>query len=302
MRVAITGASGLIGSALRRSLEGDGHDVVALVRGDTPGVRWDPDAGTIDAVGLEGVDAVVHLAGEGIGEKRWSDEQKRRIRESRTKGTDLLARTLAGLDRKPSVLVSGSAMGIYGDRGDEVLTEASPPGSGFLPDLVVAWEAATAPAADAGIRVAHVRTGLVLDRKGGALAKMIPLFRMGLGGRMGKGDQWWSWITIDDEVRAIRHLIATEAAEGPHNLSAPNPATNAELTKALGEVLHRPTLLPVPAFGPKLLLGGELATELLFTSIRMVPSRLEANGFVFSHTDIERGLRAVLGKEGDSRG
>ena len=303
MRVAITGASGLIGSALRRSLGDDGHEVVPLVRGgDRPGVRWDPDAGTIDAAGLEGVDAVVHLAGEGIGEKRWTDEQKRRIRESRTKGTDLLARTLAGLSRKPAVLVSGSAMGVYGDRGDEVLTEESPPGEGFLPDLVVAWEEATAPAADAGIRVAHIRTGLVLDRDGGALPKLMPLFRFGLGGRMGSGRQWWSWITIDDEVRAIRHLIVTETASGPHNLAAPEPVTNAALTKALGRVLHRPAVVPVPAFGPKLLLGGELATELLFTSIRMVPAKLEASGFAFSHTDIDDGLRAVLGKDAPAGG
>jgi uncharacterized protein len=297
MRVAITGASGLIGTALRRSLEADGHAVSPLVRSDDrPGIRWDPEQGTIDAAALEGVDAVVHLAGEGIAEKRWTDEQKRRIRESRTKGTDVLARALAGLDRKPSVLVSGSAMGIYGDRGDEVVTEADPVADGFLPEVVVAWEAAAAPAEEAGIRVPRIRTGLVLDRSGGALAKMLPLFRFGVGGRLGSGRQWWSWISIDDHVRAMRFLIDHDVT-GPVNLSAPAAVTNAEFTKALGRVLRRPTALPVPAFGPKLLLGGELAHELLFTSTRMVPARLLDAGFEFRHADLDTALRSVLGRE-----
>jgi uncharacterized protein len=297
MRVAITGASGLIGTALRRSLEADGHAVSPLVRSDDrPGIRWDPEQETIDAAALEGVDAVVHLAGEGIAEKRWTDEQKRRIRDSRTKGTDLLARALAGLDRKPSVLVSASGMHFYGDRGDEVVTEADPAAGGFLPEVVVAWEAAAAPAEAAGIRVSRIRTGLVLDRTGGALARMLPLFRFGVGGRLGSGTQWWSGISIEDHVRAVRFLIDHEVS-GPVNLSAPAPVTNAEFTKALGRVLHRPTALPVPTFGPKLLLGGELAQELLFTSIRMLPARLTDAGFEFRHADLDTALRSVLGRD-----
>jgi uncharacterized protein (TIGR01777 family) len=299
MRVAVTGSTGMIGSALVRSLRADGHEVVRVTRGpgpgDGPAVRWDIEAGTIDAAGLEGLDGVVHLAGEGIGEKRWTDEQKRRIRESRTKGTALLARTLAGLDARPAVLCSGSAMGIYGERGDEVLTEASAPGHGFLADLCQDWEAAAAPAADAGIRTAFLRTGLVLDAGGGALAKMLPLFRFGLGGRMGNGRQWWSWISIDDEVGAIRFLLDHDVA-GPVNLAGPEPVTNAAFTKVLAEVVHRPAVLPVPAFGPKLLLGGELAEELLFTSIRMEPAALEAAGYEFRHRDLASALRAVLGR------
>lgn len=297
MKIAITGSTGLIGSALSDSLSAEGHEVVDVVRRPTrpgePAVRWDPEAGTIDTAGLEGVDAVVHLAGAGIGDKRWTDDYKRTILESRTRGTDLLARNLARLDRKPAVLVSASAIGYYGDTGDAAVTEDAPPGDDFLADVCVRWEAAATPAAEAGIRVVHPRTGIVLSPAGGALAKLLPLFKLGLGGRMGSGRQWWSWISLDDEVAALRHLIDHEVS-GPVNLTAPHPTTNAELTGVLGTVLHRPTLLPVPSFGPKLLMGGELAESLLFTSQRVLPAALEASGYPFAHPDLEGALRSLL--------
>jgi len=299
MDIAVTGASGLIGSKLVGALTAAGHRPLRLVRRDpSPGedaVRWDPAAGTIDAASLEGVGAVVHLAGEGIAEKRWSAEQKRRILDSRVDGTSLLATTLAGLNRPPGVLLSGSAIGFYGERGDEELTESSGPGDIFLADVCRAWEAATAPAEEAGIRVAHLRTGIVLDRHGGALAKTLPLFRFGLGGRLGSGRQWWSWIGIDDEVGAIEFLLGADIS-GPVNLTAPNPVTNAEFTKVLGSVLGRPTLLPVPAFGPKVLLGSELAEQLLFTSARVLPGVLTDAGYEFRSPDLEGALREELGK------
>jgi uncharacterized protein (TIGR01777 family) len=297
-RVAITGSSGLIGGALGASLRGDGHRVVRVVRRPPAGpdeLRWDPDRGTIDRARLEGVDAVVHLAGAGIGDHRWTDEYKRTILESRTRSTALLAATLAGLDRPPSVLVSGSAIGVYGDRGDEVLTEQSPPGTSFLADVVRRWEAEAAPAVEAGIRTPLIRTGIVLDPDGGALPKLLPLFKLGLGGRMGSGRQWWSWISLPDEVAAIRFLIDGDL-EGPVNLTAPAPVTNAEFTRVLARVLHRPSLLPVPAFGPKLLRGPELAQELLFASQRVVPEVLGKASFPFAHPDLETALRALLGK------
>jgi uncharacterized protein len=289
MRVAVTGSSGFLGSRLVADLTAAGHAVVRVRRPQT----WDPDAGTIDAAALEGLDAVVHLAGEGIAEKRWDDDQKRRILESRTKGTALLARTLASLDRPPAVLLSGSAMGVYGDRGDEVLTETSPLGDGFLPDVCRAWEAAAQPAVDAGIRTAYLRTGLVLDRRGGALGKMLPLFKLGIGGRLGDGRQWWSWISLDDWAGAVLFLLDHDVA-GPVNLTGPAPVTNAAFTKALGAVVRRPTALPVPAFGPRLLLGKELAHELLFTSLRVEPKVLEQEGYAFRHRDVEAALRAVV--------
>jgi hypothetical protein len=299
MRIAVTGSSGLIGSALVRSLRADGHEVVRIVRsaGDPgdPIVRWDLDARTIDAAGLEVLDGVVHLAGEGIGDKRWTDERKRQVLGSRTVGTSLLAEALAGLSAPPPVLLSGSAIGFYGDRGDEVLTEASEPGSGFLSEICTAWEAATRPAADAGIRTALLRTGIVLAREGGVLGKLLPLFRLALGGRLGKGTQWMSWISIDDEVGAIRFLLEHDVS-GPVNLTAPEPVTNAEFTKVFGAVLGRPAVLPVPAFGPKLLLGGELAQELLFASQRVAPTVLEANGYDFRHRGLEAALRAATQK------
>jgi len=297
MKIVVTGSSGLIGTALVDSLRTSGHEVVALVRRpvqpDESAARWDPTAGTIDAHALEGVDAAVNLGGAGIGDKRWTDDYKRAVLETRTRGTDLLARTLAGLDRPPQVLVSGSAVGYYGDAGSEVVDETAPAGDDFLARVCVQWEAAADPARDAGIRVATIRTGIVLSGHGGALAKLLPLFRFGLGGRLGSGSQWWSWISLDDEVAAIRWLLDHDVA-GPVNVVAPSPATNAELTRTLGAVLHRPTVLPVPSFGPKLLLGSELAEALLFTSQRAVPAALERSGFRFTHPDLEGALRHVL--------
>jgi uncharacterized protein (TIGR01777 family) len=295
--LVVTGSSGLIGTALVDDLRAGGHRVRPLVRRPPEGpdeVRWDPAAGTIDRAGLEGAAAVVNLAGPGIGDRRWSDDRKRELRDARVRGTELLATTLSSLDEPPSVLVSGSAVGIYGDRGDEVLTEASETGDDFLASLCVDWEAATAPAAEAGIRVACIRTGIVLAPGGGALAKLLPLFRLGLGGRMGSGRQWWSWITLDDVVAAIRHLV-DGSLSGPVNVTAPTPVTNRELTEALGRVLHRPTFLPVPGFGPKLLIGGEAAETFLYASQRAEPAALLADGFTFGQTEVDDGLRAVLG-------
>ncbi len=297
MKVAITGSTGLIGTALAKSLVADGHEVVAVVRRlVSPGesaIRWDPEAGTIDAGGLDGVEAVVHLAGAGIGDARWTDDRKRVLVESRTRSTELLATTLAGLDARPTVLVSGSAVGYYGDRGDEVLTETSAPGDDFLARLCVDWEAAAAPARDAGIRVATIRTGVVLSNAGGALPKLLGLFKLGLGGRFGSGRQWWSWITLDDQVEAIAWLLANPVS-GPVNLTAPHPVTNRDFTKILGHVLGRPAILPVPSFGPGLVVGRELARALLFTSARVQPGALEAGGYPFRHTELVDGLGAVL--------
>lgn len=295
MRVAITGSSGLIGTELRKMLEADGHHAVRIVRGAAePGsIHWDIARGEVDVAALEGLDAVVHLAGEGIGEKRWTPEQKGKILDSRVRGTSLLAEALSSLTDKPPVLVSGSAIGYYGDRGDEQLTETSAPGSGFLTEVANAWEGATAPAAAAGIRVAKIRTGIVLDRNGGALARMASIAKVGLLGRLGSGRQWMSWIALVDEVRVIRFIIDTDIS-GPVNATAPAPVTNAVFTKALGRVLHRPTVVPVPGFGPKLLLGGELATALLLEGQRVLPEVLLEAGFEFRYDDLETALRAIF--------
>lgn len=299
MKIAITGASGLIGSALSRSLTADGHTVVPVVRRPVgpseTAIGWDPRAGTIDAAGFVGVDGVVHLAGAGIGDHRWNDAYKREVLESRTKGTELLTRTLASLDTPPAVLVSGSAIGIYGDTGDTAVSEDAPHARDFLASVCTEWEAAAAPAVEAGIRTAFLRTGIVLSPDGGALAKLLPLFRFGLGGRMGSGRQWWSWISLADEIGVIRWLLDNEVS-GPVNATAPAPVTNAEMTRTLGSVLHRPTLLPVPSFGPKLLLGGELADALLFTSQRVLPGVLEQHGYQFQHPTLDVALRALLGR------
>jgi uncharacterized protein (TIGR01777 family) len=297
VKIAISGASGLIGTALRRSLEHDGHQVLALVRRTVRDpdheVRWDPAAGTIDAARLEGVDGVVNLSGAGIGDKRWTDAYKQELLESRTASTGLLARTVAALDRPPAVMVSGSGIGIYGDTGDHEVTEDGAHGDDFLAGVCERWEAAAGPAVDAGIRVPFVRTGVVLTPRGGALARLLPLFKLGVGGRMGSGHQWWSWISLDDEVGVIRWLLEQDVA-GPVNATAPQPATNAEVTRTLGDVLHRPTLVPVPSFGPKLLLGRELADSLLFISQRVLPGVLTAQGYPFRHPTLEGALRALL--------
>jgi uncharacterized protein (TIGR01777 family) len=300
MDVAVTGSSGLIGSALRPALEAAGHRVLRLVRpgsgrrGGSDSIEWDPEKGSIDAGGLEGVGAVVNLAGEGIGDNRWNDARKAQIRDSRVKGTILLAETLAKLTNPPGVLVSGSAIGIYGDRENEILTEDSPPGGGFLAEVCRAWEAATAPAEAAGIRVAHLRTGIVLSPAGGVLKKMVLPFKAGLGGRMGSGRQWMSWIAIDDEVGAIVHLLGEGAPSGPVNATAPHPVTNAELTKALGNVFHRPTLMPLPGVALKLALGAQMAEELLLGGQRVLPTRLEASGYTFSAPELPGALKQLL--------
>ncbi len=299
MDVVITGSSGLIGTALLPALTAAGHRPIRLVRRSPASgadeIQWDPAAGTIDSASLEGIDAVIHLAGAGIGDKRWNDAYKQLVLESRTKSTSLLARTLAGLSSKPGVLLSGSAVGFYGPRGDEVITEATPAGDTFLADVCVQWEASATPAVDAGIRTVFLRTGVVQTPEGGPLKKMLPLFKLGLGGSFGNGSQYFPWITLDDEVGAVVHLLTSDD-RGPVNLTAPGAATNREFTKALGKVLKRPTLLPVPAFAPKLLLGKEMAESLLFESQRIAPTVLEASGYTFAHPDIETGLRAVLGR------
>lgn len=297
MRVLITGASGLIGSALRQSLESDGHEVIRLVRRDrtAPDERsWDPAAGMLNQPDVDGFDVVVHLAGAGIGDRRWSEERKRLILDSRIQGTELLAQRLASVAKKPSVLISGSAIGYYGDRPEPVSEGDGPADpSDFLSDLCVAWEGATGAAEAAGIRTVHIRTGLVLARSGGALGKLLLPFRLGVGGRLGSGATWWSWITLHDHVRAIRHVIENPVS-GPVNLTAPNPATNAEVTKALGKVLRRPTLLPAPRFALRLLLGKDLADALLFTSNQVLPGRLQETAFEFDHPTIDPALHAVL--------
>ncbi len=297
MDIAITGANGLIGSALGDSLRADGHRVVPISRsGGADVVRWDPMAGRIDATALEGLDGVVNLAGEPIAAGPWTAKQRAKIHDSRQAGTRLIASTLASLDRPPPVLLSGSAIGAYGDRGAEVLTEDAPRGHDFLGDVCADWEAATAPAEQAGIRVAHLRTGIVLARDGGALAKQVTIFKLGLGGKAGSGSQWMPWIAIDDEVAAIRFLLEHDLA-GPINLVSPNPATNADFTKALGRALHRPTIIPVPRLVRHLPVGvGDLLHSLLFSSARVVPARLEAAGFRFTHTDLDEALTSVLSR------
>jgi len=301
--VAISGASGLIGTALTASLRADGHRVLRLTRGGITGddvIGWDPEAGRIDAPALEGIDAIVHLAGEGIGEQRWTDEQKRRIRDSRVRGTAVLAAAVASRERKPNVFVSASAIGYYGNRGDEVLTEQSAPADDFLAEVCVAWEAETRPASEAGVRTVILRNGIVLDAHGGALAKMLLPFKLGIGGRQGSGKQWMSWITLADEVGAIRHTIDQDSVRGPVNMVAPNPVTNAEFARTLGHVLHRPTVLPTPMLPVKLRFGAELVEALLLGSQRVAPAQLQVTGYEFGSPTLEPGLRQVLGMtEGD---
>lgn len=295
MRVLVTGSTGFIGSALVCALEQRGDEVVRLSRGgNAGGPTWDPEAGTISAGALDGVDAVVHLAGEGIGEKKWTPQQKERIVGSRVKGTTLLARTLAELDTKPAVLVSGSAIGYYGDRGDEVLDESSSSGDDFLAGVCRHWEAAAEPAAAAGIRLVTIRTGIVLDPGGGVLKRLALPFRLGLGGRVGSGRQWMSWIALTDVVGAIVYALDHDSLRGPVNLTAPNPVTNAELTKMLGAVLHRPTVLPTPLLPLKLRYGGELVDALLLSGQRVIPRQLQAAGYPFAHSDLEPAFRAML--------
>jgi uncharacterized protein (TIGR01777 family) len=295
--VAVTGSHGFIGSALLPALTRASHRPMRIVRGQSSGddeLSWDPEAGTIDAGGLEGIGGVVHLAGAGIGDKRWTDARKRLILESRTKGTSLLARTLAGLTRPPSALVSASAIGYYGDRGDEPIDEQSTPGNDFVARVCVQWEAATAPAADAGIRVARVRSGIVLGREGGVLPRLLVPFRLGLGGRIASGRQYMSWISIDDEVRAILHALTQDGVAGPVNLTGPAPVTNDEFTKTLGRVVRRPTVIPTPLLPLRARYGRELVQHLLVEGQRVLPKRLEATGYAFEHSTLEDALRAVV--------
>jgi uncharacterized protein (TIGR01777 family) len=299
MHVAVTGAGGLLGSALGPFLTTGGHRVTPVTRrsGSSPGVRWDPASGTIDAAALEGLDAVVHLAGETVG-VRWTRERKRRIRESRVKGTRLLAETLAALERPPRVLVSASAMGVYGNRGDEVLSEADArdgPPSDFLVDVGREWEAATEPARAAGIRVVLLRFGIVLTPAGGALGRMLPPFLAGAGGPLGNGRQWVSWISVDDAVGVIHHALCTEELSGPVNAAAPEPVTSRSFATTLGRVLHRPTLIPAPAPALRLLFG-EMADTTLLASQRLSPARLLESGYSFRHPRLEGALRHVLGR------
>jgi uncharacterized protein (TIGR01777 family) len=297
VRVLVSGSTGLIGEALVRGLLAEGHQPVRLVRSrrpdDLPSATWDPAAGTMDDDALDGVDAVVHLAGEGIAEKRWTPAQKARILDSRVAGTTLLAERIASATTPPSVFVSGSAIGFYGDRDDERLTETSEPGTGFLADVVAAWEGATAVVPTPPTRVAHIRTGIVLSADGGALAPQLPFFKLGIGGRIGDGSQWWSWISIDDMVHALLWLM-TNDVHGAVNLTAPTPVTNAEFTKTLGKVLRRPTILPIPKPALWLRLGRELTQALLYTSQRVEPAVLSDRGYEFRHPDLESALRAVL--------
>jgi uncharacterized protein (TIGR01777 family) len=297
VRVAVTGSHGLIGTALLAAWRAAGHEAVPIVR-SSPGageIGWDPRAGRLDPVALRGLDAIVNLAGAGIGDMRWSDEYTRQVHESRTRATTLLADTMAGLDDGPQTLLSGSAIGFYGDRGDEELDESSSPGTGFLAEVAEAWEATTAPASSAGRRVVHLRTGIVLASQGGALPRMLPLFKIGLGGRFGSGRQWMSWIALEDEVAAIVHLLGSDVV-GPVNLTAPEPVRNADLAATIGTVLHRPTKLPVPAFGPKLVLGGERADALLFESQRVLPRVLQADGFEWRFPTLAPALHSALGR------
>ena len=296
MDVLVTGSHGLIGTALIPRLRARGDRVLRLVRGAPEGsddVRWDPPAGTIDANALEGVDAVIHLAGAGIGDKKWTDARKQLVLESRTQPTGLLARTLAALEQKPRVLVSASAIGYYGDRGPEILTEDSARGGDFGAEVCTAWEDATAPAAEAGIRVVRIRSGLVLAEQGGLLKRLLLPFRLGIGGRLGSGDQYMSWIAIDDELRAILHIVDNGAVAGAVNLTAPNPVTNRAFTESLGRAVHRPTLLPTPMFGLKAVYGAELVATLL-GSQRVSSGKLQSSGFEFAHPELDAALDDIL--------
>lgn len=299
MKVLVTGTSGLIGSALVPSLTTEGHTVTALVRHSIAPARkelyWNPAENLIDETHLEGFDAVVHLAGENIAARRWSDAQKKRIRDSRVNGTRLLAETLAKLLHPPRVLVCASAIGFYGDRGDEIMTEESAPGAGFLSDTCREWEAASDAAGQKGIRVVRLRFGVVLSPKGGALAKMLLPFKMGVGGKIGSGRQYMSWIALDDAVSAIHHAIANKSLTGPVNVTAPQAVTNAMFTMTLGKVLSRPTIFPLPAFAARMAFG-EMADELLLASTRVQPRKLSASGYSFRYPTLEGALRHLLGR------
>jgi uncharacterized protein (TIGR01777 family) len=295
MDVLVTGSSGLVGSALCASLQSDGHRVIRLVRNgasaDQGRFLWDPAGGSMDDVALQGRDAVVHLAGENIA-GRWTAAKKARIRDSRIRGTSLLSEHLAGCNNRPPTLVCASAIGYYGERGEEPMTEDSAPGSGFLSDVCREWEASAAPAVASGMRVVHLRFGVILSPAGGALAQMLLPFRLGVGGKVGSGRQTMSWVSLDDAVHIIRHTLETRDLAGPVNAVAPNPVTNLEFTRALGRTLSRPTLFPMPAFAARLAFG-EMADALLLASTRVVPEKLRSH-YSFRHREIEPTLQALL--------
>ena len=298
MTVLVSGSTGLVGSSLVPLLEASGHRVLRLVRGSTKDDmerRWDPETGELAPAALEDVQAVVHLAGENIASGRWNEAKKSRIRSSREDGTRLLARGLAALQTPPGVLISASAIGYYGSRGDEILDEKSPPGADFLAETCIAWENAARPAADAGVRTVYLRIGIVLSADGGALAKMLFPFKMGVGGVIGGGDQYMSWVSLSDLEGIIVHALNTETLEGPVNAVSPAPATNREFTKTLGGVLSRPTLFPMPAFAARLAFG-EMADALLLSSTRVTPGRLQESGYDFQHPGLDGALRHVLGQ------
>jgi uncharacterized protein (TIGR01777 family) len=297
MIIAVTGSTGLVGRALIDALETDGHSVRPIVRRPSAApqnqIHWDPAAGTIDAAAFADVDAVVHLAGESVAAHRWTAAVKREIRDSRAHGTSLLCETLASLASKPSVLVSASAVGYYGDRGSERLDEASPPGKGFLATVCQEWEQATKPARDADIRLINLRIGVVLSRKGGALKSMLTPFRLGIGGVLGSGQQYFSWITLEDLVRVIQFALNASALSGPVNAVSPHAVTNREFTKTLGRVLRRPTVFSMPAFAVRLAFG-EMADEMFLASARVDPKALAATQFEFTHPQLEPALRHLL--------
>lgn len=296
MKILVTGSTGLVGSALVPNLTASGHEVIRAVRrpSEKAGeVFWNPESGDVDAAHLSGIDAAINLAGENI-VGRWTEEKKRRIRESRVVGTRVLAEAMASLDPKPRVLVTASAIGFYGSRGAEIMNEDSSSGTGFLADVCREVEAATAPASDNGIRVVKLRIGIVLSTRGGALAKMLTPFKLGIGGKIGSGNHYMSWVALDDVVGIIDHALANESLSGPVNTVAPNPVTNLEFTKTLGKVISRPTIFPIPAFGLRLLFGREMAEETLLSSTRVEPNRLIESGYSFKYPTLEGALRHVL--------
>jgi len=297
LRVLISGGSGFIGTRLRGYLSTAGHEVFQLVRREPePGarqIRWDPAAGRIDATALEGFDAMVHLSGENIAQSRWTSAVKQRLRDSRVETTRLLAEAAAKLSRPPRVLVCASAIGYYGDRGEAVLTENDPPGEGFLAGVCREWEAAAEPARAAGIRVVNLRIGVVLSPAGGAMAKMLPIFNMGMGGTIGSGNQWVSWIALSDLLRAIDFAIANDGLSGPVNAVSPKPVTNRQLIKVIGKILNRPTIVPMPALAVRLSLG-EMGKETLLASARVLPDKLQSAGFQFEYPDLEQAIRHEL--------
>lgn len=305
MKIVVSGSTGLIGSPLVEALQRRGDQVVRLIRrpqvANEPTLRWDPEGGTIDRAGLEGVDAIIHLAGENVF-GRWSAAKKQRIRDSRVQGTRVVSDAIAALAKRPATLLAASAIGYYGDQADQRLTERSPPpvGSDFLAEVARDWEAATASAARAGVRVVNMRFGVVLTPSGGALGKMLPPFRMGLGGPVGNGSQYVSWIELGDAVRAILHLLERIDLSGPVNMTAPTPVTNREMATSLGKVLHRPSIIPVPAFALKLAFGSDGA-EMLQSGQRVLPERLLASGFQFRFETIEPALRHLLARSESGR-